>query len=89
MPACQQPARRVAPVGAGDQLELTEVGRDRHESERRVGLSESTSDKASRPPLAACGGGRANICPPVVGPSVTQTATVARGPSKGIDAQNN
>ena len=36
MPICQQPARRIAPVAAGDQLELAEVGRDRHESERRV-----------------------------------------------------
>src|SRR3981189_2483381 len=36
MPICQQPARRVAPVAAGDQLELAEVGRDGHESERRV-----------------------------------------------------
>jgi hypothetical protein len=36
MPACLQPTRRVAPVAAGDQIVLAEVGRDRHESERRV-----------------------------------------------------
>jgi hypothetical protein len=36
MPICQQPARRIAPVAAGHQLELAEVGRDRHGSERRV-----------------------------------------------------
>ena len=36
MPVCQRPARRIAPVAAGHQLELAEVGRDRHESERRV-----------------------------------------------------
>jgi hypothetical protein len=35
MPICQRPARRIAHVAAGHQLELAEVGRDRHESERR------------------------------------------------------
>jgi hypothetical protein len=43
-------SQRGAPVAAGDQLELAEVGRDRHDSERRVGLSESTSERASRRP---------------------------------------
>jgi hypothetical protein len=63
MPACQQPARHVAPVAAGDQLELAEVGRDRHESERVLTVASSPVNFGSRSVLMAVADGCGVGCP--------------------------